>query len=290
MQKKSKKLIILALTSLLLAGFGALVAHNYKTKTSFKYETQNAEEIKPEQNAQDSVSAAVYEAASKPQETRENSDLLKINSNDFVLGDQVYEAASKPQETRENSDLLKINSNDFVLGDQNAPVTIIEYASLSCPHCASFARESFEKLKTDYIDSNKVKFAFRNFPLNQAALSAAMFATCQAQDEKLQATEKYYSTIKALFKTQDSWAFDEKYIDRLEAISKLDGMSSERFKSCIGNKELQEKFLTQRIETSKVLQLKSAPTFFVNGEISEGYVDYETIKKLVEKKLNEVKK
>ncbi len=260
MQKKSKKLIILALTSLLLAGFGALVAHNYKTKTSFKYETQNAEEIKPEQNAQDSVSAA------------------------------VYEAASKPQETRENSDLLKINSNDFVLGDQNAPVTIIEYASLSCPHCASFARESFEKLKTDYIDSNKVKFAFRNFPLNQAALSAAMFATCQAQDEKLQATEKYYSTIKALFKTQDSWAFDEKYIDRLEAISKLDGMSSERFKSCIGNKELQEKFLTQRIETSKVLQLKSAPTFFVNGEISEGYVDYETIKKLVEKKLNEVKK
>jgi protein-disulfide isomerase len=134
MQKKSKKLIILALASLLLAGFGALVAHNYKTKTSFKYETQNAEEIKPEQNAQDSVSAA------------------------------VYEAASKPQETRENSDLLKINSNDFVLGDQNAPVTIIEYASLSCPHCASFARESFEKLKTDYIDSNKVKFAFRNFP------------------------------------------------------------------------------------------------------------------------------
>ncbi len=260
MQKKSKKLVILALASLLLAGFGALVAHNYKTKTSFKYEAQNADEIKPAQNAQDSVSAA------------------------------VNEAASKPQEARENSDLLKINSNDFVLGDQNAPVTIIEYASLSCPHCASFARESFEKLKTDYIDSNKAKFVFRNFPLNQAALSAAMFATCQAQDEKLQATEKYYSTIKALFKTQDSWAFDEKYIDKLEAISKLDGMSSESFKSCISNKELQEKFLTQRIETSKVLQLKSAPTFFVNGEISEGYVDYETIKKLVEKKLNEVKK
>ena len=260
MQKKSKKLAILAVVSLLLAGFGALVTHNYKTKTSFKYETQKPEEIKPEQNAQDSVSAA------------------------------VNEAAAQLQESRKNSDLLKINSNDFILGDKNAPVEIIEYASLSCPHCAAFARESFEKLKTDYIDSNKVKFVFRNFPLNQAALTAAMFAACQAQDEKLQITEKYYSTIKALFKTQDSWAFDEKYIEKLEAISKLDGMSSERFKSCVSNKELQEKFLAQRIEVSKVLQLKSAPTFFINGEISEGYVDYETIKKLVEKKLNEVKK
>jgi protein-disulfide isomerase len=260
MQKKSKKVVILAVASLLLAGFGALVAHNYKTKTSFKYETQNPAEIKPEQHPQDSVSAA------------------------------INEDAAKLEEARKNSNLLKVDSNDFVLGDENAPITIIEYASLSCPHCAAFARESFEKLKTDYIDSKKVKFVFRNFPLNQAALTAAMFATCQSQDEKLQATEKYYFTVKALFKTQDSWAFDEKYIDKLEAIAKIDGMSSERFKSCVSNKELQEKFLTQRIEVSKVLQLKSAPTFFINGEISEGYVDYETIKRLIEKKLKEVKK
>lgn len=259
MQKKSKKLAIFAASLLLLTGFGALVAHNYKTKTSAKYETQNTAELKPDQNSQDAVSAAVNEAA-------------------------------QLEETRKNSDLLKINSADFVLGDKNAPVTIIEYASLSCPHCAAFAREAFEKLKIDYIDSNKAKFVFRNFPLNQAALTAAMFSVCQAQDEKTNTNEKYYATLKALFKTQDSWAFDEKYTDKLEAIAKLDDMSQERFKSCVTNKELQEKILVSRIDAAKILQLKSAPTFFINGEISEGYIDYETIKKLVEKKLSEVKK
>ena len=260
MKNNSKKFTILVGVLVALIAFAALIIHNYKTKTSFKYAAENAAESSSEKNPQDKVESS------------------------------VTAAAAALEESRKNSELLKILPSDFVVGDKNAPVLVIEYASLSCPHCASFARESFEKLKTDYIDSNKVKFVFRNFPLNQAALSAAMFATCQAQDEKLQATEKYYSTVKALFKTQDSWAFDEKYIDKLEAISKLDGMSSESFKSCINNEELREKFLTQRIETSKVLQLKSAPTFFVNGEISEGYNDYETIKKLVEKKLNEVKK
>jgi protein-disulfide isomerase len=262
MQNKSKKLGIIAIAAVLLIGFTALVIHNYKTKTSFKYSTQNPAENKPQQNAQDSVSAAVNAEA---------------------------EAAAL-EETRKNSDLLKVSVTDFSLGDKTAPVVIIEYASLSCPHCAAFARESFEKLKSEYIDSNKVRFVFRNFPLNQAALNAAMLASCQAQDYKGQETEKYYATIKALFKTQDSWAFDEKYTEKLEAIAKLDGMSSERFKSCITSKDLQEKILAARMEVAKILQIKSAPTFFINGEISEGYVDYDTIKKLVEKKLSEVKK
>ncbi len=260
MKKKSKKRTIIAVSTLIFIGFAALVVHNYKTKTSFKYNSQSSAENKPEQNAQDVVSAAV------------NADAAAL------------------QEARKNSEILKVAADDFVLGDKKASVTIFEYASLSCPHCASFSRESFEKLKTEYVDSGKVQFVFRNFPLNQSALSAAMFASCQAQDNKAEAVEKYYATVKALFKTQDSWAFDEKFSEKLEAIAKLDGMSSERFKSCIGDKNLQEKILTSRMEAAKGLQIKSAPSFFINGEISEGYVDYETIKKLIEKKLAEVKK
>lgn len=260
MKITSKKGIVIAVAILLLIGFSALVVHNYKTKTSFKFASQNAEELKPEQNAQDAVSAAV------------NAD------------------AENLAEARKNSEVLKISAHDFVLGDKNAPVTLIEYASLSCPHCAAFARESFEKLKTEFVDSGKVKFIFRNFPLNQSALTAAMFATCQAHDTKPGETEKYFSTVKVLFKTQDSWAFDEKFTEKLEAIAKLDGMSSERFKSCVSDKSLQDRILSERMEASKSLQLRSTPSFFINGEISEGYIDYQTLKKMIEKHLSEIKK
>lgn len=259
MKNNTNKQIIIAVASFLFIGFVALVIHNYETKTSFKY-NKTAEIPAPEQHEQDAVNSAV------------NTDAAAL------------------EEVRKNSDVLKVSASDFVLGDKSAPVTMIEYASLSCPHCAAFTRESFEKLKTEFIDSGKVQFVFRNFPLNQAALSAAMFAACQANDNKADLPNRYYATIKALFKTQDSWAFDEKFSDKLEAIAKLDGMSSERFKSCVTDKALQEKILMARMEVAKVLQIKSAPSFFVNGEISEGYVDYVTFKKLIEKKLAEVKK
>jgi len=259
MNKKSKKRTIIAVSILLLIGFAALVVHNYKTKTSFKYNAENHSDIKPVEHSQDAVTAA------------------------------VNEKAAALEEARKNSNLLKVVSSDFVLGDKKAPVVLIEYASLSCPHCSAFTRESFEKLKTEYIDTGKVQFIFRDFPLNQSALAASMFAICQAQDHKAELPERYFATVKALFKTQDSWAFDEKYSEKLEAIAKLDGMSSERFNGCINNKSLQEKVLTTRMDAAKVLQLKSTPSFFVNGEISEGYIDYQTIKKLIDKKLAEVK-
>ncbi|MBP7709730.1 MAG: DsbA family protein [Rickettsiales bacterium] len=256
MKKNTTKQIAIAVAAFLVTGFVAFIIYNYENKTSFKYDKEAAVEA-PAEHAQDSVNAAV------------NAD------------------AEALAEARKNSEILKISSDDFVLGDKNAPVTMIEYASLSCPHCASFSRESFEKLKAEFVDTGKVKFAFRSFPLNQAALTAAMFASCQANANKAELPDRYYATLKALFKTQDTWAFDEKFSDKLEAIAGLDGMSSEKFRSCVTNKSLQEKMLTARMEVAKVLQIKSAPSFFVNGEISEGYVDYATLKKLIEKKLAE---
>ncbi len=257
MQKNTVKQIYIAVAAFLVTGFIAFVIYNYEHKTSFKYATET-EATPPAQHEQDAVNAAVNSNAN----TSEN-------------------LADSPQ----NSEILKVLDSDFALGDPNAPVVMIEYASLSCPHCASFARESFEKLKTEFVDTGKVRFVFRSFPLNQSALTADLFATCQANSNKSEAVEKYYATIKALFKTQDSWAFDPKFSDKLEAIAGLDGMSSEKFKACISDKKMQEKKLISRMEAAKVLQLKSAPTFFINGEISEGYVDYVTLKKIIEKKL-----
>jgi protein-disulfide isomerase len=197
------------------------------------------------------------------------------------------EDLEKLNEIRKNSNLLKILQSDFVLGDKNASITVIEYASLSCPHCAAFTRESFEKLKTEYIDSGKVNFVYRDFPLNQPALTAALFAICQAEDDSSNSVNKYYSTIKALFRTQDSWAFDQKYITRLQSIAQLDGMDAKRFDRCINDEKLQQRILNHRMEVAKTISLQSTPSFFVNGEISQGYVDYQTIKKLIDKKIAE---
>jgi protein-disulfide isomerase len=149
--------------------------------------------------------------------------------------------------------------------------------------------ESFEKIKTEYVDNGKVAFIFRNFPLNHPALAGAMVSECVAKNSQ-NPSEKYYSATKILFKTQDNWAFDQKFIEKLEAIFKLDGMSSEAFKACVNDKNLQEKILKHRMEVAKSLFIKSTPSFFVNGEISEGYVDYLTLKKLIDKKLEEAKK
>lgn len=252
---KNKKFVITIILALLI-GFIALVVKNYNTKTSFKFGKNSAQETSA--NSQDAVNEAVNKEA--------------------------LENAVKRDET-----VLKISSSEPVLGDRNAPVVVIEYASLSCPHCAMFYREAFDKLKNEYIDNSKVQFVYRDFPLNQQALMAAMVAKCRAEDEKESSSEKYYGFVKALFKTQDSWAFDPKYVEKLEGIAKLDGMSSERFKQCVEDQKLQNKILVSRMEAAKSLQLRSTPTFFVNGEISEGYVDYLSLKKLIDKKLAEKK-
>jgi protein-disulfide isomerase len=256
MKKLSKKSLIISVLAILLIGFTALVIHNYKNKTSFKYFGKTAEELKPD-----------------------------ITKEQDLVNQELMKDQEKLAETRKNSELLKILPNDYVIGDSDAKVLIIEYASLSCPHCAVFYREAYEKIKEDYISKGKVKFIYRDFPLNQQALTAGTIAECIAKDSKENATEKYHETIKILFKTQDSWAFDSKYDEKLEAIMKLDGMGQERFKSCINDKQLQDKILAKRMDASNSLQIRSTPTFFVNGEISEGYIDYLTLQKLIEKNL-----
>ncbi|MBL6664464.1 MAG: DsbA family protein [Rickettsiales bacterium] len=253
MLQKYKKLVITVISFFLLIGFGLIIINNYKTKTSFKYKEMTKEELEPETNVQDEVSEKIIAASQKPT--------------------KKYQAQG----------LLKVTKSDRILGDKNAPIVMVEYASLSCPHCASFNRESFGKIKKKYIDSGKLLFVYRNFPLNQPALNAAMYASCHAKDDN----EKYFLIIKNLFKTQDAWAFDARFEKRLEALAKLEGMSESDFKKCMNNEQLKQDLLTHRIAVAKSLNVKSVPAFFINGELSSGYVDYVTFEKAIEKKLNE---
>lgn len=182
--------------------------------------------------------------------------------------------------------LLEIGANDIVYGDKNAPITMIEYASLSCPHCAAFYSDGFPKLKEEFIATGKVKFVYRDYPLNQPALVAGMLALCQVKD-KVADAEKYYNFIKVLFKTQDSWAFAEDFALKLETIAKLDGMSAEKFTKCIKDSKTQDLILKSRMAATKDLQIQSTPTFFVGNEMVSGYGGYGDLKSVIEKKLAE---
>lgn len=225
----------------------------------------------------------------------EKLDDQLISSAEEAVAQESGATASEPNNTANEeapqsgvAEVLKITDNDIVLGDKNAPITFIEYASLSCPHCAIFYSDAFPKLKTDYIDSGKIKFVYRDFPLNQPALAAGVLALCQVKDANRDA-EKYYNFIKVLLRTQESWAFVQDFSEKLKTIAKLDGISNDKFASCMENKDLQERILKNRLQAAQVLQISSTPTFFVNGEVVNGYNGYSDLKNVIEAKLSSLK-
>lgn len=148
---------------------------------------------------------------------------------------------------------------DRVLGDPKAPVTIDEYASLTCSHCAHFSKTTFDKLKEEYIDTGKVKFIYHDFPLNAPALEAAMVARCLPAD-------KYFQFIKFLFETQEQWAFSKDYSASLKQNSKLLGLSEEKYDACVNDEMLKARLVTVMQKASDDLEIQSTPTFIVNGD------------------------
>jgi protein-disulfide isomerase len=171
-------------------------------------------------------------------------------------------------------DLLKQLDDETIIGSPKAPVTIIEYASLSCIHCAKFNNEILPGLEKKYLSTGKAKLYFRDFPLNEPAFRAAMMVRCADKPKR-------EAFIKTLFKTQEKWAFDKDFMGKLLNIAKIGGMKEEEFKACLGNKELEDKILYNRLAASKVLEVGGTPAIFVNGETLKGF-SVEAIGKQIE--------
>ena len=151
-----------------------------------------------------------------------------------------------------------VTPQDHVLGKADAPVTIIEYGSLTCPHCADFERVTFPKIKAAWIDSGKAKFVFRDFPLDRAALQAAMLAQCAPP-------EKYYIFIETLFGSQATWARAGNTKAALGGIAKLGGISDEQFAKCLDDQQLMQSVVGTETTARDQYGVESTPTFFVNG-------------------------
>ena len=155
---------------------------------------------------------------------------------------------------------------DRVLGDANAPVTIVEYASSTCPHCAHFQEQTFPALKKKYIDTGKVKYIFREFPLGSGddlALAVAAFALARCAGEL--DSGKYYAMIDTLFAQQQRWAVEHP-IPPLLAIAKQAGFTEKTFEACIDNTKLQKDILASRDRGYEKFGVNSTPTFFINGK------------------------
>jgi protein-disulfide isomerase len=160
---------------------------------------------------------------------------------------------------------------DIVLGSPDAPVTIVEYASMTCPHCAQFQAKTFPKLKERYIDTGKVRYIFREFPLDPLAAGAFMLARCADKD-------KYLSIIDLFFGTQREWVVPNP-LQPLFNIAKQAGYNEETFNACLKNQQILDGIQNVRDHAAKVLNVESTPTFFINGKRVVGDVSIEEMEK-----------
>jgi protein-disulfide isomerase len=151
---------------------------------------------------------------------------------------------------------------DMTLGDPKAPVTIIEYASMTCGHCASFHNNTYPEFKKRYIDTGKVRFVFREFPLDQLALAAFMLARCAGKD-------RYFPMVETLFHQQNDWVVQQP-LKPLLSIARQAGFTEERFNACLKDQKVQDGIVAVQERAAKQFKVQSTPTFFINGKQHRG--------------------
>ena len=153
-----------------------------------------------------------------------------------------------------------VYEDDFILGDRDAPVTLIEFASLTCPHCASFHREILPQLKSEYIDTGKIRLVYRDFPTSpvELALAAAMLARCGGED-------RFFGFIEVLYLSQERWSRSENPRRELEQIARMGGMSSADFNTCLDDQALLEKLQARTRRDQERYGIRSTPSFILDG-------------------------
>lgn len=163
----------------------------------------------------------------------------------LALGLSASAVAATPEQLGERS-----------LGDPKAPVTVIEYASMTCSHCAHFEKEGLPKLKAEYIDKGKVRLIFRDYPLDQYAVKASIALRCAAPSQ-------FWALKEHLFRTQEIWAFSKDPLTAMRQQVKLAGLSDAQLEACFNDKALEDAVLNSRLGGDKY-KIEATPTFIVN--------------------------
>jgi protein-disulfide isomerase len=181
-------------------------------------------------------------------------------------------------DTIPDAELMKPDAlPEMIMGNDKAPVTVIEYASMTCPHCAFFQEKTFPELKKRYIDTGKVRYIFREFPLDTLAAAAFMLARCSGEKDN----SKYFAMIDTLFRQQRQWAV-EKPIPPLMAIAKQAGFTEKTFDACLANQKMLDGIESIRQRAVKTFKVQSTPTFFINGTAYPGALEIDEMAKLID--------
>jgi protein-disulfide isomerase len=179
------------------------------------------------------------------------------------------------------SDIAKpVSLPEMALGPANASVTITEYASMTCSHCATFNANVFPKIKSEYIDTGKVRYVFREFPLDIKAAVASMLARCIAKGD----AGKYFAVIDMLFKKLDEWSLPADPILGFLGL-RCPAMSEESVETCLKDHALFDKLSADEEFAHKVLKVNATPTFFINAERIKGAISFEEFDKRIKQLL-----
>jgi protein-disulfide isomerase len=198
--------------------------------------------------------------------------MIKLNKRHVIFGSTALASLALGAASSFAQDLTGLNDppafGEMTLGPDTAKVTVIEYASATCPHCAAFYNDTFGALKKEYIDTGKIKFVFREFPHQDAALAAFMLARCAPK-------EKYFPLIDVFFATQPEWT--QNPLAGLNKIAQQAGFTQESFDACMKNETVAQEILAVRSK-AEGFGVTGIPTFFVNGERFEGETTIEAFR------------
>jgi protein-disulfide isomerase len=183
--------------------------------------------------------------------------------------------APQPSGTVDMAELLKPGAlPDKSMGKADAPVTVVEYASMTCPHCAHFAETTFPEMKTKYIDTGKVRYILREFPFDPRAEAGFMLARC--------ADDNYFPMVDVLFKQQQTWAAADNAKEALLQIAKLAGFTQETFNACLTNQKLLDQIRSVQRRGADEFKIDSTPTFFINGKTYKGAMSIEEVSAIID--------
>lgn len=166
---------------------------------------------------------------------------------------------------------------DKFYGEADAPLAVYEYFSLGCPHCKQFHETTFPKVKEDYIETGKVKFVLRDFPLGTPALAAAMIARCSG--------ERYKGMVDLFFKSQGEWARSQQPLDELKRVARFGGMSGDDVDACLREKPILEGINEMAKNGQNEFGVNSTPSFVVDGKVYPGAMPYEEFKEILDAQL-----
>lgn len=169
---------------------------------------------------------------------------------------------------------MDVNADDRLMGKADAPITIIEYASLTCDHCVRFHRDTLPQIKTNWIDPGKARLVYRDFPLDGLALRAAMLAHCAGP-------ERYFAFLNVIFQQHDQWAHAKEPMAALKRLVRLGGMPEPQADACVSDKAIETRLLTTRMEAEQRYEVRSTPTFIINGRKLTGALPYAEFEKVL---------